>query len=112
VDELNENLGEEYRAAAGDETYVHITRKLKEDSKAVAIKTILATLGLEKNQVATFGDMPTGNDSGLLSFPYSFTNLEEFAEVKKDLQQPPYVLLEPDLSPVNRVYKAIEYLLS
>ncbi|PIT88154.1 MAG: hypothetical protein COU29_04045 [Candidatus Magasanikbacteria bacterium CG10_big_fil_rev_8_21_14_0_10_36_32] len=111
VDELNENLGEEYRAAVGDETYVHITRKLKEDSKAVAIKTILTTLGLEQAQVATFGDMPIGNDAGLLSFPYSFTNSEEFMGVKKDLQQPPYVLLEPNLTPVNRVYKAIEYLI-
>lgn len=112
VDELNENLGEEYRAAAGDETYVHITRKLKEDSKAVAIKTILETLALKQDQVATFGDMPTGNDIGLLSFPYSFTNSEEFADVKKNAQQPPYILVEPNLTPVARVYKALNNLLS
>lgn len=112
VDELNEDLGGEYRAAAGDDTYVHIIRKLKEDSKAVAIKTILEILGLEQNQVVTFGDMPTGNDAGLLSFPYSFTNSDEFADVKKDLQQPPYILLESDLTPVNRVYKTINYLLT
>lgn len=112
VDELNKQLGEEYQAVAGDEAFVHITRKLNEDSKAAAVKSILEILSLKQNQVATFGNMPTGNDVGLLSFPYSFTNSEEFADVKKDLEQPPYILSELDLPPVARVYKAIEYLIS
>lgn len=112
AEKLNEKLSGEYRAAVGDDTYVHITRKLKEDSKAVAIKTILEILNLIPTQVATFGDMPNGNDAGLLSFPYSFTNLEEFINVKKNLQEPPYVLMEPNLTPVARVYKAIDYLIS
>jgi hydroxymethylpyrimidine pyrophosphatase-like HAD family hydrolase len=112
VSELNTTLGAGYRAAAGDDTYVHITRKLEEDSKAVAVKTILNILHLETNHVATFGDMPTGNDAGLLSFPYSFTNSDEFATVKADPEQPPYLLLDPVLSPVDRVYQAVEYLLS
>lgn len=112
ADELNRELGEHYRAAAGDETYIHITKKLEEDSKAVAIKTILKILALDTVQVATFGDMPTGNDAGLLSFPYSFTNSDEFINVKNNLQEPPYVLLGAELSPVERVYKAIEYLIS
>ena len=112
VAELNAELGEDYAVAAGDETYVHITKKLHEDSKMVAIKTILQILGLAENQVATFGDMPTGNDAGLLSFPYGFTNSDEFANVKTNPEQPPYVLLDGELSPVGRVYKAVEYLIS
>lgn len=112
VAELNNELGENCRAAAGDDTYIHITRKLKEDGKVVAIKTILKLMGLEQNQVATFGDMPIGNDAGLLSFPYSFTNSEEFIKIKKDLPPPPYILAEPDLSPVGRIYKIIDYLIS
>ena len=112
VAELNESLGEEYRASAGDETYVHITRKLSEDSKTVAIKKILEILNLRQTEVATFGDMPTGNDAGLLSFPYSFTNSDEFVDVKTEMEKPPYVLPGADLSPVDRVYKAIEYLIA
>ena len=111
VGDLNEKLGHDFSAAAGDETYVHITRHLEEDSKMVAIKTILERLGLESNEVATFGDMPLGNDAGLLSFPYSFTNSTEFAAAKNNLQAPPYVLSDPDLTPVGRVYKVIECLL-
>jgi len=103
--ELNAELSGEYRAAAGDDTYIHITKKLEKDGKVVAIKTILKLMSLGENQVATFGDMPMGNDAGLLSFPYSFTNAEQSPK------QPPYVLSEPDLSPVARVYKAIEFLL-
>jgi hydroxymethylpyrimidine pyrophosphatase-like HAD family hydrolase len=112
VNQLNEKLGEEYRAVAGDEVYVHVTKRLGEDSKAVAIKTILNILGLEYIHVATFGDMPMGNDSGLLSFPFSFTNSREFAYIKKESQQPPYILYELDLTPVAQVYKAIDFLLS
>lgn len=112
VAKLNQALGEVYRAVAGDDTYVHITRKLEEDSKTVAIKSVLKLLGLESNQVATFGDMPVGNDAGLLSFPYSFTNSDEFADIKPEMEKPPYVLLDNEASPVDRVYKAIEFLIS
>jgi hypothetical protein len=69
-------------------------------------------LGLKPNQVAAFGDMPEDNDAGLLSFPYSFTNSEDFLKSKKDLGQPPYVLVGPDSSSVARVYQVIEYLIS
>lgn len=112
VTALNVELGGYYHAVAGDDTYVHITRRSEEDGKAVAIKTILNVMGLKENEVATFGDMPCGNDIGLLSFPYSFTNLDEFVKVKEDLQSPPYILLNDDLSPVARVHKAIDYLIS
>lgn len=109
---LNDNLGDDYRASAGDETYVHITRKLGEDSKAVAIKKILEIMNLRKTEVATFGDMPNDNDIGLLSFPYSFTNSDEFANAKTEIEKPPYVLFDSALSPVERVYRAVEYLIS
>ncbi len=104
-------LGKNYSIAAGDKTFVHIAKRLKEDGKIVAVKTILKSLNLEINQVATFGDMPTGNDKGLLSFPYSFTNSEEFVRVEKDLRQPPFILTNSNATAVDRVYKAIDYLL-
>lgn len=110
--EFNQKLGADFSAALGDETYIHITKKLEENGKTLAIKTILKFMGLKPNQVATFGDMPLGNDAGLLSFPYSFTNSEEFANTKENLEQPPYVLIDSNLTPVERVYKAIDYLLS
>ena len=56
--------------------------------------------------------MPTGNGAVLLCFPYSFTNAEEFINVKTNPEQPPYVLLDAGLSPVDRIYEAIDYLLS
>lgn len=108
---LNEKLGEEFYATAGDDTYVHITRKLEKDSKRVAIETILDRMGLKENQVATFGDMPIGNDVGLLSFPYSFTNSEEFITAKTDVDKPPYILINSNLFPIARVYEAVDYLL-
>ncbi|TAN34209.1 hypothetical protein EPN28_00515 [Patescibacteria group bacterium] len=111
VAELNAELGNELTAAAGDDTYVHMTKKLHEDSKTVAIKTVLKILGFKEDEVATFGDMPLGNDEGLLSFPYSFTNSDEFAGQKQNPDQPPYILLDAELSPVDRVYKAIEFLI-
>ncbi|HNY97517.1 MAG TPA: HAD hydrolase family protein [Candidatus Pacearchaeota archaeon] len=111
IAELNKELGSQYQALAGDETYVHITKKSAEDSKRTAIKTILKTMGLNEQQVVTFGDMPEGNDAGLLSFPYSFTNSEAFA-AKKIYSQPPYVLFDFESTPVTRVYKAIKYLIS
>ncbi len=112
IAELNNELGKEYCAVAGDDTYIHITKRLVEDSKIVAIKTILEFLSLGPNQVATFGDMPIDNDLGLLSFPYSFTNSEEFVNIKRDPYQPPFILLYPGLTPIVRVYKAIDYLVS
>jgi len=112
VDELNAELGDSFRAVAGDETYVHITRRLQEDSKRVAIKSILQLTNLAENEVVTFGDMPMGNDAGLLSFPYSFTNSDEFIEVKKDLESPPYLLLDTNISPVARIHEAIKKLIS
>lgn len=111
IDQLNNNLGGKLQATAGDDNYVHITKKLNEDGKAMAIKAILQILGFSINEVATFGDMPQGNDEGLLSFPYSFTNSDYYRSSKKYFNKPPYVLPNPDMVPVKRVYEAINFLL-
>jgi len=110
ISEIKNELGGEYSVAAGDKTFCHITKKLQEDGKVVAVKTILGIMGLDLNQVATFGDMPAGNDAGLLSFPFSFTNSDEFIKEKNNFDQPPYILIDSDLTSVARIYKAVEYL--
>jgi hydroxymethylpyrimidine pyrophosphatase-like HAD family hydrolase len=93
VNDMQKLVGEKYRVLAGGNDFCHITKRLEEDGKVVAVKTVLVLLGLNENQVATFGDMPGGNDRGLLSFPYSFTNYGE------------------TIDPVGRVHKAIRFLL-
>jgi len=109
VTEIGKKLGKEYSVVIGDETYVHITKALADNGKTVAVKTVLDLLGLALNQVVTFGDMPNDNDAGLLSFPYSFTNARNF--VKCNQRKPPYILSGDDLSPIDAVYEAIDYLL-
>jgi len=57
--------------------FVDISKQLKRngkkvDGKLLAVKTIIKKLNINEKQVATFGDMPYGNDKGLLSLPYSF----------------------------------------
>ncbi|MEK9154606.1 MAG: HAD hydrolase family protein [Patescibacteria group bacterium] len=111
INDMKKELGEQYSIVAGNELFCHITKKLEEDSKAVAVKAILKLLNLKLTEVVTFGDMPTGNDEGLLNFPYSFTNLSELIRIKSNLQKPPYILFEPELSPVAKIYKAVEYLI-
>ena len=102
-----EELGDNYALKPGDETFAHITKNLKEDGKLIAVKTILKGLGFKKNEVITFGDMPNGNDKGLLSFPYSFTNSKDY--IKSD--KPPFVLVNNKLNSVARVYKAVDSLI-
>lgn len=110
VADMQQLIGENFSVAAGDKDFCHITKRLAEDSKVVAIKTILQELGLNENQVATFGDMPHGNDAGLLSFPYSFTNYAATAE-NKAADKPPFILPGSDEDPVGSVYKAVRYLI-
>jgi hydroxymethylpyrimidine pyrophosphatase-like HAD family hydrolase len=112
IAEVNSELSDGLNAVAGDETYVHITKKLHEDSKKVAIKKILELSNLNAKEVATFGDMPLDNDAGLLSLPFSFTNSQEFIKRKEKLEEPPYFLSYEGLSPVANIYKAIEYLIT
>ncbi len=106
VSDMRELLGNNFSISAGDKDFCHITKALKEDGKMVAVKTVLELMDLKENEVATFGDMPHGNDKGLLSFPYSFTNYLDHVS-----QTPPYILAEDNLPPVGRVYKAIKFLI-
>ncbi len=107
VDDIQNLIREKFSVAAGDKDFCHITKRLNEDSKMVAVKTILKELGLEENQVVTFGDMPHGNDKGLLSFPYSFTNY-----VSASSNVPPFVLPGAETDPVGSVHKAIHFLIA
>lgn len=111
VEDMQKLVGNNFSVVAGDKDFCHITKKLSADSKLSAVKTILEIEGLKEDEIVTFGDMPHGNDKGLLSFPYSFTNYAEVL-VKTDFQTPPFVLSEEGLSPVGRVHKAIQFLLS
>ena len=112
IGDVGELLGEEYAVVAGDDKFAHITKRLAEDNKAMAIKKLLEYLELDSKQVATFGDMPMDNDAGLLSFPFSFTNSEELVKIKAKLDTPPYILADDSLPSIARVYKAIDYLIS
>ncbi len=111
IENIKTELGENYNVSAGDEKFCHITKRLKEDGKIIAVKAILKILKLKENEVACFGDMPLGNDAGLLSFPYSFTNSNEFIAVKTNFEKPPYILAKSNLNPVARIYQTINYLL-
>ncbi len=111
ISDMKKELGGQYSIVAGNELFCHITKKFEEDSKVVAVKNILKILKLEENQMATFGDMPLGNDAGLLSFSYSFTNSDDFLKTKNDSNKPPYILFEENVAPVARVYRAIDYLI-
>ena len=104
VADMQRLVGGDFSVAAGDKDFCHITKRLEEDSKVVAIKTIMKELGLTENQVVTFGDMPYGNDKGLLSFPYSFTNYSA-------THQPPFVLAGSETDPVGSVHKAVSFLI-
>jgi len=100
-----------YFVSRGDDIFIHINHALKIDPKLFALQRIVTELGLDKNQVITFGDMPLDNDKGLLfdsRLPFTFTN--RFFN-KKDQQKPPFFLPGSLISPVGSVYNAIDYLL-
>ncbi|MFH1292384.1 MAG: HAD hydrolase family protein [bacterium] len=107
INAVQESVGDKYQVMASDSITAHITKKLSEDSKLVAVKSIMELLNIKENQVVSFGDMPHGNDTGLLSFPYSFTNYQG----DKESGGPPFVLSIKDQSPVAVVHQAINYLL-
>jgi len=95
----------------GDDVFAHITKKPNMAPKLFALKRIMKDLDLDVDQVVAFGDMPLGNDKGLLidsGLPYSFTNK---IYKKKNNINPPFVLLNSELTPVASVYKMVENLL-
>jgi hydroxymethylpyrimidine pyrophosphatase-like HAD family hydrolase len=90
-----------------------ITKRLPEDPKLYALRHAASLLGeADFGRTASFGDTPTGNDRGLLSIRYSFTNDATYYE-----GAPPYRLENSsDLgdsiaAAVTRVHEAIHYLI-
>jgi hydroxymethylpyrimidine pyrophosphatase-like HAD family hydrolase len=106
IDDIQAAAGPSFQVVAGDDLYGHLTKRLGEDSKFAAVQSIARLMGLENNQLITFGDMPLGNDRGLLSFVYSFTNTDVPAN------PPPYFLGRHKKSPTAAVYQAVNYLIS
>jgi len=92
--------------------FIDISKKLKKnnrliDGKLLAINTAMNELRIGRKQVVTFGDSPDGNDEGLLSLPYSFTNNKNYFQRG---QIPPFVL-SSNKSPIDSIYDAINYLI-
>lgn len=112
-EELDNTLGiGKFIIDMGDNVFAHVTQKPGMAPKLFALRKIMEDLGLEKDQIVTFGDMPFGNDRGLLidsNLPYTFTNK---SIDKKDLKTPPFMLPGHELTPVASVYKAVDDLLS
>jgi hypothetical protein len=95
----------------GDATYAHVTRNPGLLPKRFALEKIIKDLKLSRKEILTFGDMPFGNDKGLLisgRLPYTFTN--KFIDNKK-ITIPPFLLPKSESRPIRSVYRAVDYLL-
>lgn len=110
VSELRKLLFNNFDVVVGD-IDIHIIKRLSEDSKKKAAKTIIKKLRISPANVVTFGDLPSGNDKALLSFPLSFTNDSDIKRKQSYLDKPPYVLSSKTVSPVGTIYKAVDYLI-
>lgn len=110
--EINKKFGDDkFVIEMGNDIFAHLTKKPGMAPKLFALKKIMKNLNLENDQVAAFGDMPFGNDKGLLidsGLPYTFTNKNI---EKENIETPPFVLDDSELTPVASVYKAVENLL-
>lgn len=76
---ISQNLNNKYSIVKGDNVFLQINHSFKIDPKLHALKTVIKKLGLKDEQVAVFGNMPKGNDKGLLidsRLPFTFTNLK------------------------------------
>lgn len=109
INTLRKELGDKLAVIWANDDFAHIIQRLEKDSKLTAIEAIIQELAISKENIATFGDSPEGNDVGLLSLPYSFTNYFELE--KQDMTAPPYILRQTQ-SPIESVYRAIDFLLS
>jgi len=112
-EELNKVLGEgNFIIDMGDNVFAHVTKRPGMAPKLFALNKIREELNLTDEEVVTFGDMPFGNDKGLLidsGLSYTFTN--KFID-EKVINSPPFVLSGSKLTPVANVYKAVEFLLN
>lgn len=108
---LNRKYPDKFQVIEGD-IDIHIVKKMIEDGKVKAVKTVIHLMQIKSEQVATFGDLPNGNDRGLLThFPFSFTNSVDFFKKKPNLTFPPFLLPGALNSPINSVHKAFNFLL-
>jgi hydroxymethylpyrimidine pyrophosphatase-like HAD family hydrolase len=93
----------------GGMPFADISRKSTVDGKLFAVQNIIKKLNTDASHVGTFGDAPNGNDAGLLSLPYSFTNNQEVT--KDNVNFPPFVLEVKD-SLIGAVHETIRHLIS
>lgn len=111
-DEIDKIIGRgRFIIDMGDTVFAHVTHWPKMAPKLFVLNRIKSELGLNEDQVLAFGDMPFGNDKGLLidsHLPYTFTN--KYID-KKNTEVPPFLLPGSELTPVGSVYKAVDYLL-
>ena len=91
-----------------EEPFVHVSMQMPMDGKLMAARTVMERLEITDEQAGFFGDSPNGNDKGILSLLYSFTNCKRLS--KQSLESPPYILKTTD-SPVGAVHEAIHVLL-
>ena len=92
----------------GNAPFADISKKMDVDGKLLAGNILLQKTGIDSSQAGFFGDAPHGNDSGLLTFPYSFTNYQKPPKIILDT--PPYILPNTG-SPVGAIHQAIRYLI-
>lgn len=83
------------------DAFVHVTPKLQDDGKKLAIQAIQKDLSLRSDQMIIFGDTPHGNDAELLTYPNAFTNYFEWKG-----KEPPYILPQNG-SPVESVHRIV-----
>lgn len=108
---LDRKYSNKFQLIEGD-IDIHIVKKLPEDGKVTAVKTVIDLLQIKSEQIATFGDSPEGNDQEFLtSFPFSFTNAVDYCQKKADFTKTPFLLPKAYHSPIGCVYKAIDFLL-
>jgi len=106
---LRSELGNNFSVGQTDLPFADITKKMSTDGKQLAAEKIMETLGIEPKNMGCFGDSPEGNDKGLLTFPYSFTNNQGMS--KMDINHPPFVLpISGDK--IETVHRALKFLTS
>ncbi|MBU4210234.1 hypothetical protein KKE47_03510 [Patescibacteria group bacterium] len=112
-EEIDKLTGKEkFVIETGDDVFAHVTCWPRMEPKLFALNRIKLELELKDRELVVFGDMPFGNDRGMLidsNLPYTFTN-RYFK--KKDVKKPPYFLSGLAERPVLSVYRAVNYLIN
>lgn len=119
VSRLQKELGDRYQVDWGGKPVVDVSLAFPHDvdGKVYALERIAHDIAsrtgedpstLVRKHTGTFGDTPLGNDSGLLSMPFGFTNDTSYK--KGNIEKGPYVLHGEESGP-ERVHKAMRSLL-